>query len=297
MNYIFFALVSYFLNSIAITVDKFLITKTIPDPLIYVFYFCLVGFFVSFGIPFTHFPEAEVFVLGSVSTIVWTIGAYFMFVALKKGQVQRVIPIIGTVTPLTLLILASQTASITSKQGLAIIILILGLVFLTFKDWRGKLIWKELFLEIASGILFALSYFLLREAFVKNDFFTVLVWSKLVLIPVGLMFLIIPRLRVKILPVLKPQGSVSKMAPLFAFGQTCAGISELLLTYSISLASPALINALQGIKYVYLLMFSLILGKKYPQIFQNHISKGFLLSQIVGISLIGVGLYLLAFAT
>lgn len=293
MNYIFIALVSYFLNSIAITVDKFLISKTIPDPLIYVFYFCLVGFFVSFGIPFTHFPGTEIFFLGSISTVVWTLGAYFMFVALKTGQVQRVIPIIGTITPLTLLILASQTNSITQKQGLAIVVLILGLVFLTFKDWKGKFIWTELLLEIASGVLFAFSYHFLRLAFLQDDFFTVLVWSKLVLIPLGIMFLIIPRLRVKILPVLKPTGGVSKMAPLFAFGQTCAGISELLLTYSISLASPALINALQGVKYVYLLIFSLILGRKFPQIFQIRMSKGFLLTQIIGIGFIGIGLYLL----
>ncbi len=295
MNYIPIALLSYFLNSIAVTVDKFLLSKNIPDPLIYVFYFCVIGLFVSLGIPFTHLPSSEIIILGSISTLLWTIGAYFMFKALKSGQVQRVIPIIGTVTPLTLLILASGTNSISLKQELAIIILIMGLVILTFKDWKGKLSWQELYLEIASGVLFALAYYLLRLAFLKEDFFTTLVWSKPILIPVGIGFLLIPNLRNRIIPILRPNGSIQKGAPLFAFGQICAGISEILLTYSISLANPALVNALQGVKYVYLLIFSLILGKKYPQIFQNKLQGISLTGQILGIGLIGLGLYILAF--
>ena len=299
MNYLPFVLISYFLNSIAVTVDKVLLTKTIPDPLIYVFYFSLLSFLAFFGLPFTHTPTTEVFIMASASTLLWTLGAYCMFKALKIGLLQRVIPIIGVITPLTLLLLASSDNSITSSQALAIVILIFGLIFLTMQDWKGRfitkvesfslknwfqalLIKKELALDIFSGILFAFSYYLLRLAYLQEDFLTVLVYSRFILIPLAFLFLIIPSLRNRILPMLHLGGVIKKAAPLFVFGQISAGISELLLVFSISLASPAIVNSLQGVKYIYLLGFSLIIDKKFPKLFQ-----------IIGIGFIGIGLYLL----
>ena len=284
MNFLPFALISYLLNSVSVTIDKILLTKTIPDPLIYIFYFSLLSFLALFGLPFTHIPSSEVIFFASVSTLFWNGAAYCMFTALKIGQIQRVIPVIGTVTPLFLLIIASQTNAITNNQALAIVILIIGLVFLTLKDLKGKLIKKEIFLEVLSGAFFALSYHFLRMAYLKDDFLVVLVWSRLILIPFAISFFIIPALRQRILPFFKHEKIIHKGAPLFILGQVSAGISELLLNFSIFLANPAIVNSLQGVKYVYLLLFSLILEKKYPKIYQ-----------IIGISFIGAGLYLLAF--
>lgn len=297
MSYLPFALLSYFLNSIAVTVDKFLLTKTIPDPLIYIFYFSLVSLVVTFAIPFVHIPSLQVIILASFSTLSWTLGAYLMFKALKSGQVQRVIPVIGTITPLVLLVLAAQSNSITSQQTMAVVILIIGLIFLTLNQLKGKLIKSELMLEVFSGILFAFNYYLLRLAFLKDDFLTVLIWSRPILLPAGLTILLIPVLRKRVFPILHSQKSmIQKGAPFFILGQISSAISELLLLFSISLANPAIVNSLQGIKYVFLLTFTLILGKKYPEIFKNKFSPLFLISQIAGIILIGVGLYLLAFS-
>ncbi len=82
----------------------------------------------------------------------------------------------------------------------------------------------------------------------------------------------------------------------FIAGQISAAASELLLLFSISLANPAIVNSLQGIKYVFLLALSLILGKKFPGVFKSNFQGINGLSQILGVVLIGIGLYLLAFA-
>lgn len=294
MSYLPITLLAYLLNSIAVTVDKFLLSKTIPDPLIYIFYFSLISFFVVFALPFTNIPTARVFLEASISTIFWTLGAYLMFWALKSGQVQRVIPVIGTLTPLILLILSSQTDPLTSSQQVAIVLLISGLIFLTLGDWQGRLGLKEILLESFSALFFALSYLFLRLAFLKEDFLTVLVWSKPVLIPLAIFILIIPALRIKITQFTQNSSSaIKKSIPLFVFGQISAGISEVLLAFSVSLTSPAIVNSLQGVKYVFLVILSLILGKKFPAIFKNSLSGRFFLSQILGIGLIGAGLYLL----
>lgn len=298
MKYLFFVFLSYFLNSIAVSVDKFLLTKTIKDPLVYIIYFSAMSFLVVFAIPFIPPPSLKVLAFASLSTLFWTLAAYLMFKALKSGQVQRVIPVIGVVTALVLLILAAQTGAVTNKEVLAIIFLIIGLVFLTITDWKGKLAKDEIILEFLSGFLFALSYYFLRLAFERQDFLTVLVWSRPVLLPLGVIFLIIPNLRAKILPFLQPKiGLINKSSLLFVFGQISAAISELLLVFSISLTSPAIVNSLQGIKYIFLLIFALLLGRKFPAIFKNNFSKKFLFSQSAGIVFIAIGLYLLAFST
>lgn len=296
--YLPISILAFILNGIAVTVDKFLLVKVIPDPLFYVFYFSLVSFLAVFAIPFTHTPTTEVFILSSTSTVLWTLGAYFMFKALKVGQISRVIPAIGSLNPFILFLIALGSGAILINEVWAIIVLILGLIFLTLPDWKGKLTKSELLFEILSAILFAVSYLILREAYLKEDFITVLVWSRLILIPVALVFLSVPVLRSKVIPN-RTQGIslIKKGGVLFVFGQVSAGISQLLIFFAISLANPALVNSLQGTQYVFLFIVALLLSKKLPTVFAEKYTTLILISKIAGIGFIGLGLYLLTFTT
>lgn len=288
--YLPISILAFILNGIAVTADKFLLVKVIPDPLFYVFYFSLVSFLAVLLLPFTHIPTKEVLVLSSASTVLWTIGAYFMFKALKVGQIDRVIPIIGSLNPLILFLIALGSGTILSSEIWGILVLILGLVFLTLHAWKGKISKNELIFEVLSATLFALSYLILREAYLKENFITVLVWSRFILIPVALIFLAVPLLRSRVIP------NSARGGFLFVFGQVSAGISQLLIFFAISLANPALVNSLQGIQYVFLFIAALLLSKKFPVIFKETYSKKVLLFKIFGILLIGFGLYTLAFS-
>lgn len=219
-----------------------------------------------------------------------------MFKALKIGQVSRVIPIIGTLVPLVLLVFASQTNSVSPLQTLAISLLILGMVFLTITDWQGNFKFRELLFEVLSAGFFAVSYIILRQAYQSSDFFSVIVWSRLILLPLGLIILLIPHLRRKIITSQGPKiNFLSKPGLIFLGGQISGTTSELLLLFSISLANPALVNSLQGTQYIFLLALSLILAKKYPAIFEEKLTIKTLLPKSLGIILIGVGLYLLVY--
>ena len=199
MSHLPFTLLAYFLNSISVTINKVLLKKTIPDPFVYIFYVSVFSLILLPGIFFTHVPPYFALILASISTICWTIGAYFMFKALKVGLVSRVIPVIGTLIPLILLIDASSKSAISTNQTWAIYFLTLGIVFITILDWKGRVQKKEIIFEIVSAILFAISYILLREAYLKADFFSVLVWSRLVLIPLIILTLTLPYLRKRVL--------------------------------------------------------------------------------------------------
>lgn len=304
MNYLGFALIAYLLNAVAVTIDKFLITKKIPDPLVYIFYFSLMSLLTLFLVPFVSPPPFNILVLAFVSTLLWTTGAYFMFSGLKIGQVSRVVPVIGTLIPIFLLIHGIISQSITPTQTIAVILLIIGLVFLTVFSWRGKFSSRELIFEFLAGLFFASSYLLLRQVYLQSDFITILAYSRLILIPTGILLLLIPITRRKIFPPHPAKESdqpywkslfKSKIAILFGFGQIAAGISEFLITFSISLATPALVNSLQGVQYVFLFLLSLGLSKKFPQIFAENLKLGVLTIKLAGIVIVGLGLYLLAF--
>lgn len=290
MSHLPFTITAYFFNALAVTANKFLLNKTIPEPLVYVFFISLVSVPAIFVIPFTKTPALDTFTIASVSTIFWTTGAYFMFKALKIGQVSRVIPIIGTLIPLMLLVVASATNTVSQTQIIAVVILLIGMIFLTRSDWKGKLDKKEIIFEILSAVTFAISYITLKQAYLKLDFFSVLIWSRLILLPLCIFMLALPNIRKQIIT---SKGSTinffSKSGLLFIGGQAAGITSEILLLFSISLANPALVNSLQGTQYIFLLIFSLVL-------FREKYTSASLISKITGIAAIGIGLYLLAFS-
>lgn len=295
MTHIPFTLLAYLLNATAVIIDKFLLVKNIPNPLTYIFYISLVSLLALPLTPFTKVPSVQVFLLASLSTLLWTSGAYFLYKALQVGLPSRVIPIIGTLIPLLLFVQAQTANTINQQQSVAVLILVLGIVFLTFPDWRGsKMSSNELIFEIVSAVLFALSYLVLKQAYLKEAFLTVLVWSRFILIPLAIFIVLIPKLR---MGVLTSNGTrinfLSKAGLLFALGQTAGGFSELLLTFSISLATPALVNSLQGTQYIFLLIFTLILSKYYPTVFKERLTYFSVFSKLFGVFLVGIGLYLL----
>jgi len=296
MNHLPFTITAYLFNALSVLTNKFLLNKIIPDPLIYIFYISLFSLLAVLALPFTHVPTFEVFNIASLSTLLWTAGAYLMFKALKIGQVSRVIPIIGTLIPLILLLFASETNAISSIQAWAVLILIVAMIFLTLQDiLQGSFKKQEIIFEVLSAVSFAISYIILRQAYLKLDFFSVLVWSRLILLPLGIAILLIPSLRRKIItPAGLQINFFSKEGLVFLGGQASGAISEFLILFSISLANPALVNSLQGTQYVFLFIFAILLSKKYPAIFQEKYNILSLSSKIIGICLIGLGLYLLS---
>jgi hypothetical protein len=299
MNYLLIAITAYLLNAVSVTIDKILLVKKLPNPALYVFYISVFSLAALLLIPFTTFPGLQAFGTASFSTILWTLGAYFMFKALKSGEAARVIPIIGTLIPVILLLMSAVSGSVNTNEIWAVIILVAGLLFLIFPYLKGKFSKEELLLELVSALLFANSYFLLKTAYNGADFLSIFVYSKLILVPIILTILLLPFLRRIIFSGSghdKPVNLYSKTGMILFIGQAAGGASQMLLTFAISLASPAVINSIQGIQYVFLFILSLSLSKKFPAAFGEKFSRLNLTGKIIGILLIFFGLWILSFS-
>lgn len=295
MSHLPFTIAAYFLNSIAVVIDQFLLNKTIPHPVVYVFYFSAFSLLVLPIAFFVPIPPLWVFVLASLSTLLWTAGAYFMFTGLKIGQASRVVPIIGTLIPLFLLFFYSQVShTISVNEVWASGFLTLGLIVLILPYLKGKLLAWEFFLELLSALFFAGSYIILHQAYGGASFLSVFVYSRVILIPIGFLLILIPQIRKLIFVKRQYLSMTSSGGRLFILGQAAGGASELLITFSVSLANPALVNSLQGSQYIFLFLLSMLLSFKLPEIFQEKLSFLTVAGKFFGLILISLGLLVLA---
>ncbi len=297
MYYLPLTLLAYLLNSVSVTIDKYLLVKKAPNPFVYIFFISLFSLLVLVGLPFVEIPTLKTFIYASLSTILWTAGAYFMFLALKVGNPSRVIPVIGTLIPIILAFIGFISGTLSINEAWAIIILVFGLFFLILPYIRGKISKDEILSVVVSSLFFANSYVVLSWAYQIGEFASVFVYSRIILIPFIVFIYTIPFLRKKYLGhggSATPIKFLSKSGMLFFAGQAAGGASQLLLTFSISLANPALVNSLQGVQYVFLMIFSFILAKRFPAMFGEKLSRLLWLGRIIGIILIVIGLFILA---
>lgn len=297
MPHLPFTLTAYFFNAASTTIDKFLLTKSVSHPLVYLWYLSIFSLAGILPLPFTHFPPAAALVLASTAQLIWLGGAYAMFWALRIGQITRVVPLIGTLIPIFLLIEAVVSRSLTYSQISAVLLLLGGIVFLTIMDWRGSITKDEILLVVLSSLLFAISYLTLRQAYLRTDFLSAFVYSRFVIIPLLILLYLIPITHRIIFAHHDQEPNfklLSKAGALMLSGQAMGGISEILIMFSISLANPALVNSLQGTQYVFLFLFALVLSARYPEVFHEKFTPLIISSKLLGIAFITGGLYLLA---
>lgn len=85
-----------------------------------------------------------------------------------------------------------------------------------------------------------------------------------------------------------------KTVGLFFSNKALAGIAFILLNYAIFLGSVTLVNALQGIQYVFLLIIAIIISFKFPHILREQISRQIIVQKSIAILLISFALGILA---
>lgn len=300
MSFLPIAILAYILNAGAILVDKILIRTTLPNPLIYTFYVNLLQLLVIFLIPFGfNFNWSQATFLAISSGLIGVLAFYTYFNGLKVNEASVVGPVVGTFNPLFALMLGGFFFGqiLTTSQHTAFFVLVVGTIILTWNLWsKGLEQLNHRFLWlIASGFFFGLSYVLLRQAFLESSFLNGFIISRVAAGLFVLLFLLLPDIRRQIFSKKQNERITSKSTLiLLGVGQVMGAVGVTLITFGISLANPALVNALFGIQYLVILVVSLILVKKHPHLLEEKLSKRAITQKVLGAIVISVGLYLLA---
>lgn len=284
------AIAAHILNGSVSIIDKFLLTKTFRQPAAYAFWIGLLGLgalvLLAFGFAW---PTPVQWLIDLSAGATFVLALYFLYVAIQSEEISRVAPIVGSLTPVFTIFFARLflAESLNFNQIIAIIILILGIILLTFRRSQVPINFKLLSAAPLAALLFAASSVLMKEAFSEQSFFAGLAWSRLGGLPIILLFLAWAKNRQAIFE--KEERPKGARLLLFLGGRIFSAAGFLLVNLAIALISPTIVNALQGVQYAFIFCASLIFTKIWPQIIKEQFSRSMIVVKIIGILAIIVG--------
>jgi len=300
MSWLIIAILAYLILAVVFLVDKYLLIGPVSDPKIYAFYIGVLGFVVLLLIPFINFylPAPLEALLALVSGVSFILGIFWFFKGLRLFESSRIVPAVGGILPiftfLLIYIFSKGKETLNPAGFLAFILLVSGSFLITYQK-NKKISLDSLRISIIAALFLAISFVFAKYVYISSSFLVGLVWIRAGGILGALFFLLNPSLRKAIF---KEKIALQKKTVLiFLSNQAAGGGANILQNWAVALAPlsyVAFINALQGIQYLFLLIFAVFLSFKLPDILKEEISKNVLLQKIIAILLIGSGLILLA---
>jgi len=303
MNWILISVVAYFLSALNSVVDKYLLHRSIPQPLVYTFYVGIFSIFTVVIAPFgLTWPGLEQFLWAIAVGVIFLAALAAFFIALKADEASRIVSLVGGTTPVFILILSIIVFEtiLTIPETIALIFLIFGSVLISTRknqkcsilDFGKHECVRSTEIALLAAVLFALFFVTAKFVFNSQEFVSGFVWTRIGSFIGALMLLLAPSVRKQIFHTTKTVRA--KTGGLFVFNKTLAGISFFLLNYAIAIGNITLVNALEGVKYLFILILALVVTRQLPEVFAEEISPGILFQKVIAISSIAVGLFLLA---
>ncbi len=300
MPWLIVAILAYFILAVVFLVDKYLLVSAIPNAKVFAFYVGILGILVLLIVPFIDFyiPEAGQLALSLVAGALFIYANFWFYKGLRSFEVSRIVPMVGALVPiftfLLVYIFSFGKESLSFWHTSAFILLILGSLLILLK--KEKFIsMRSLQISALAAFLFSLSFVFTKYVYMAQPFWNGFVWLRIGGVLMALMFLFAPEVRQELF---KPKAKLQrKTAVIFLSNQAAGGGAAILQNWAIALAPLvyiAFINALQGVQYVFLLIFAVLLSLKFPKILREEISKEVILQKIIAILLIGAGLLILA---
>lgn len=294
MSWIFITIGAYFLNAVAITIDKFLLSKKIPNPAVYTFFICTLSIvalgLAPWGLAWYGWSST---LIAIVAGMIFTASLWTMFAALERAEASRVTPIVGGLQPIIIAILAwiFLTEALSQTALIALVLIIIGTVLLSWQR-HGQASRASIYLAIGSAILFAISYTITKGVFVDQNFISGFIWTRIGAVIGALLLLISATNRRDIAANLR--GGQGQTGVLFITGQAMGSLSFILVNYAIAIASSvAIVNAMQGVQFVFLLIITTVLSRYFPTILHEDTSPAVIIQKVFGLGAVIAGIVVL----
>jgi drug/metabolite transporter (DMT)-like permease len=294
-NYVVYALLAYLLLAIHGVVDKFLLSGPIRRPIAYTFYSGSTTIFVLLLAPFGVQMLWGYDMLAAVAAGgAFLFATYFLYSAIQQSSVSRILPIQGGLVPIFTYLFAHYLLGevLTQNQTLAFLLLTAGAVLVSLKNDSGKWRAPAFLPAIAAALLFALSLVLSKYVFDVSNLVTGLVWSRLGMFVLSLSLLLFKPARAAIFETPKEAGK--KNVILFYAVRVLGAIAGLLQNYAIAIGSVIIVNALQGLQFVFLLVMTSFLSIYFPKILKEKVTAPIFVLKMIAIVLITSGIILIS---
>jgi len=220
--------------------------------------------------------------LGITAGIAQIYGSYFYLTALSRWEASRAVPLIGSLVPifgffLTVLLSGGQ-AILNPRELLGFVLLIIGSWLIIARGFSFKN--NNLSYLLPAAFLFALTVVLSKLVYLRLNYVTGFLFGILPLsfingfllmsfgsVLAALSFLLSPKVRIALFQSLFADNTSNKPNILFFIGQLLGAAAFLLQSFAVSLAPQAnvpVINAMAGVQYIFLFLFSLLISFFFP---------------------------------
>lgn len=310
MSWILIAVIAYMILAIVNLADKFLLEKYIASAKAYTFLIGLLSL-LAFGLApwYLTWPGLIPWTYDILVGAIFPVALLLMYKALKEGEASEVITVVGGSVPIFTLLLSVTIfgETFSPRQWLALGLLILGTIIISwFPDahelWHKVKTWFSiesinrhlgLAAAISAGFLLSLFFIGSKYLYTSQYFWSAFIWIRLGTFLAALSLLIPGQYRREIFEAFRSLKRKNGQAIFFGT-QGLAALGFLLQNYALNLGSVVIINALQGVQYVFLLILGALLTVFYPKLIKENISRSVIIKKLIAVAIIIVGLILIA---
>ncbi|MCX6721325.1 MAG: DMT family transporter [Candidatus Staskawiczbacteria bacterium] len=296
LSWLLVIILAYLFFSLAYLGDKLVLAGP-PKAISYTFYVGMMNAFALLLLPFTRLTlPSNLFGWVIADAIVFVLGLYFMFSAVEKFEVSKVMTTVGAVQPIFVFILAWLfwgPQVLEKADVLAFSMLLLGSILISMeKEFKSSLGYIKM--TLIAALMFSFDYIFSKVVYLSVPFLAGLFWMKFLVFIFVLPLLLFKKNRRDIFNKQNIMGKKTK--GLFVFAQSAGGIANILQAFAISLAPVAvlpIVNSLRGVQYIFLFLITLFISAFFPKILKEEISSSIIIRKIVSIILIVAGLAIL----
>ena len=303
MLWFWISLAAFFFLALSAVVDKFLLTKTRLRALSFAFFISLGGAVLSLVLLFAKInlqllPAFWLPLLIGGGALFFSL--YFMFLAVEKGEVSKVNPLIVSLTPAFVFLMSFFTGLelITGKRLFGVLLIVLAGYFLARAGVKKtRLHYQAWIFVLLSALFFGLANVFSKIVYDGLPFFEAFFGLRWMCLIVAIVFVICFNKLHDIREIFKHQksdnGSTMKKAVLvMIIGQTTGVLGVVLQQYAIKLGNVILVTALNGTQFFFLLLLVLILAKFFPSILQEDVSRNSMLKKLLWSAILFIGVAL-----
>ncbi len=308
MSWVLLATIGQLINAVVAFLDKYIVTDegSLPRPFVYAFYSCLLtGFWVviyflgyipglaSLGIPtFDNIEKPTIQVLGMSFLAAYTffMALVSMYDALRKAEAVNVMPVIGAISALTTFGMSHffLNTQFSSNFMWGVIVLSLGTLLVAQTIPHRGIILNVLH----SGIFFAFHFISMKGLFLETSFDDGFFWSRISFFIFAISLLMVPSYYKKVTEQTKKTNK--KTGYLVLVTKILAGIAAFLLLKATDWGDVAVVQALDGLKFVFILAISIVFGSMLPDaIIKHEVRPQEVVRRVLYVAIITVGYFIL----
>jgi drug/metabolite transporter (DMT)-like permease len=289
---VFLAVLGHALIGISLVWDKVLLQRKGTQNLFsYVFWLGAISIFGLLLIPFGFtVPGMKVAGTGFLAGVLDLVASYFYYSALKSGEASEELAAMGGFVPVATALISVPLLRHPLGEHVGGFILMTMGGFVMFFAERQPLK-KMLPKIILASIAFGFSDVLQKLAFNGGGFVTGYVFFTLGTFAAAIALLIPPSWRRQILA---HSGDTDQPRSQFWYfvNRFVAGVGSFLVVFAVSKASPALVEAISGVRYVIIFIGAYAITQWKPSWFKEDFRKWVLLTKATATSLVIYGLVL-----